>query len=192
MKTIRNIIVIIIMVLGTMLVANAQSHLRVPEQEHFIVTASLDWADKMPSDNQKNILDDYGLNFHLEAGIQSALSNVIGTEIKVGYEAFPTLYGGYQAYTGAIGIRLVSGYYEEWQYYLGWRASKVYRTSEKLGKAYRWNSGGEFKVTRNITDNVFAGLRATLENANDQEIFDWEVKTRYGVYAVIGFKLFKL
>lgn len=192
MKTIRNIIVIIIMALGAMLVSNAQSQLRVPEKEHLIFTASFDWADKMPSDNQKNILDDYGLNYHLEAGIQSALSNVIGTEIKIGYEAFPTLYGGYEAYTGTVGIRLVSGYYEEWQYYLGWRASKVYRTSEKLGKAYRWNSGGELKVTRDITDNVFAGLRGTLENANDQEIFGWEVKPRWGAYVVIGFKLFNL
>lgn len=192
MKTIRNIIVLIIMVLGAILVSHAQSGLRVPEQEHFILTASLDWADKMPSDDHKNILKDYGLNYHLEAGIQSALSNVIGTEIKVGYEAFPTLYGGYEAFTGSIGIRLVSGYYEEWQYYLGWRASKVYRTSERLGKTYRFNSGGELKVTRDINDTVFVGLRATLEKANDQEIFDWDVKTRWGAYVVIGFKIFKL
>lgn len=183
---------VFIIALSTNIMAMAQSQLRAPEQEHFIVTASFDWADKMPSDHQKNILHDYGLNYHIEAGIQSAIGNLIGMEAKVGYEGFPSLYGGYSAFTGSFGLRMVYGYNEEWQYYVGWRASKVYRTSETLGTAYRWNSGLELKVTRDIGESLFLGLRTTFEKANDQEIFNWPVKTRWGGYVVVGFKLFNL
>jgi len=170
---------------------SGQQGLRTPEQEHFVLTVNLDWADKMPSDSQKNILDDYGLNFHIEAGIKSAIGNLVGVEIKVGYEGFPTLYGGYSAYTGAVGLRMVSGYWEEWDYYVGFRASKVYRTIES-GKAFRVNPGLEIKVTRNINDTFYGGFRYTYDKAYDQEIFDWEVKNRHGVYVTIGAKLFEL
>ena len=174
------------------LVSSAQFGLRAPEKEYVALYTHWDWADKYPSDSHKELLKAYGLNYGIELGIMGSVSNLIGMEAKIGYEAFPSLYGGYSAFTGAFGLRLVAGYNEEWNYYVGFRASKVYRTSEVLGRAYRVNPGLELKISRDITDTVFIGLRYCLDNANDQEIFRWSVENRQSVYLTLGIKLAEL
>ena len=113
-------------------------------------------------------------------------------EFKVGYDAFPSLYGGFQNYNGSFGLRMVSGLEEEWQYYVGWRAQKIYRTNPVSGKAWRATQGFESKITRDITDNIYTGFRFTYEKANDQEIFNWTPNDRWAVWVTIGFKVFKL
>ena len=172
-------------------IGSAQSNfgLRIPEDEHFIFALHMDYPKTLANpDNSK----ERGLQYNVEVGIRSAISNLIGTEVKIGYDAFPGLYGGYQAYTGSFGVRMVSGMYEEWNYYAGYKAAKVYRTGPRLGRAYRVNVGLEVVVTRRLWKNLDFGLRYTLDQANDQQIMGWEVESRHSVYATVVFKVFSL
>lgn len=162
--------------------------LRVPDQEHFIINVFADYAKAEPSNKNSK----YGLNYVIEAGITSAISDLIGIEVKVGLENFPQLQGGYFDAHAAIGIKKVFGYYEEWNYYAGIRLAKVYRTGPVMGKTYRCNIGWEGQIIYYPVKNIGIGLRGTIDGGNDMEIMGWAPKTRYGGWLVLQFKIFEL
>lgn len=164
-----------------------QAQFRAPEKEYLIFNIHLDYPKTNNPEANK-----YALQFNPEIGIQGNVNYWFGMEAKVGIDSFKSMYGGYFAYTGSIGIRMTSGREEEWQYYVGWRASKVYRTSDRIGKSYRWNNGLELKLTRDIIGPFYGGLRYTLDEAIDQQIFDWPVETRWALWITIGIKILDL
>lgn len=179
----------LLLITAALVTLNLNAQLRAPEQEHFIVNIHGDLADTRPGDDTQNTL---GLHIALEAGIASSLSNCFGVEVKAVYETFPGLLGGYQSYGGAMGIKMVSGYYEEHNYYIGFRANKVYRTGPRMGKTYRWNPGIEAQYNYDINDWLYSGLRFNYDTAYDLEIFNEPVSTRWGLALTVGFKLFEL
>lgn len=178
--------ILIIAILFTAFI-NAQNQLRAPEKEFVIANIHLDYPETLNPHKAER-----GVQYNIEFGIMGSVGNFIGMEAKVGYDNFSSLLGGYEAFTGGYGIRMVSGYEEEWNYYIGGRASKVYRTNQYNIRGYRWVPGLEVKVTRDINDWFFAGLRYTLDRAYDQELFDWNVENRYAVFLTLGFKIKRL
>lgn len=176
-------LILVLLLMAT--VSHAQ--FRAPEKEYLILNVHLDYPKTNNPKAPKRAIQG-----NIEIGIQGNVNYWFGMEAKLGFDYFPDMFGGYAAATGAIGIRMASGDDEQWQYYVGWRASKVYRTSNKLGLTYRWNHGLELKLTRDIVGPIYGGLRYTLDEATDQQIFGWPVKTRWAAWITIGIKLKRL
>lgn len=159
------------------LLGTSQNGFRTPEQEHAIINMFGDYAD--------NKQGGYGFNVGAEFGYSGFI------EAKAGFEIFPELYGGYTEIHGAVGFKFVHGYEEQWNYYVGVIAMKVWRTGND-GKAWRTQPGLELQWTYDIGEWFATGFRYTLVKRYDMEIFDWPVKNVNSVYLIMTFKLNKL
>ena len=171
---------ILLFLVATTLSASAQTGFRAPEQEHFVLNVFLDYAPTHNTEKSK-----YGLDYVIEAGYSGLV------EAKVGIESFSKLTGGYFDIHGAIGFKMVSGRYEQYNYYAGLRLARVFRTGPK-GKAYRYQNGFEAQFTVDITEDVYLGVRYTYDQRYDQEILGWEPTTQSSGFLVIGFKIKRL
>ena len=127
--------------------------LRSKEKEHFIANAHFDWAKGN---------NNYGLDYVIEAGYSGVIDAVLGIE------HFPALYGGYFDVHGAIGKTFVSGNRDQLEWSGGLRLMVVWRDA-----GWRAQEGFEAKFMYAITDDLSGGLRATLDNRRDMEIYNW-------------------
>jgi hypothetical protein len=165
----------------------AQNKIRTPEKEHAFISVSGDYAKTLNPNESK-----YGTDIVVEFGIKSAIGGLVGMEAKVGIESFPKLVGGYFDIHGAFGFRMVHGYEEQHEYYIGGRLAKVYRTNPISGKAYRINPGIEAKYVFYIVKNIGLGLKYTYDKRYEMEIMDWNVKSVHSTFIIIEIKLFEL
>lgn len=162
------------------LVGNSQNGFRLPSKEYAILNVFADYADTDTSDQ-----DNYGLDFGMEFGYSGFV------EAKLGFELFPELSGGYTEVHGAIGFRFVSGYDEQWNYYVGGRAGVVWREGSE-GMAWRAIPGFESQIKYDIGDWFSAGLRYTLDRRFDMRILNWKTKNVNSVFIILTFKLKEL
>lgn len=112
---------------------------------------------------------------------------------KFGFESFSALTGGYQDLHYGVGLNFTSGYFDTLRYYIGFRQARVVREDVFQGeltgvKAWRIDNGLEAGIDYNINDNLFIGLRSTLDRRNDQEILDWTPETKFSGFIRLGYK----
>ena len=105
--------------------------------------------------------------------------------VKGGFESFSALQGGYKDLHWAIGLNLTCGLLERSRFYAGIRAARVWRGDNG---AYRINYGIESGFDYGISDNIFLGLRATIDKRYDQEIFRWRPESKFSGFIRIGYK----
>jgi hypothetical protein len=151
----------------------AQNGLRAPEDENWIFSMYADYADSKANGYGPDIGAEFGYSGFIEA--------------KIGFETFPKLHGGYTDVHGAIGIKMVHGLWEQWNYYAGIRAIVVWR-----GGAWRAQPGAEGQITYDLSDWFGLGIRGTYDKRYDMEIFDWPVKNVASAYLIVIFKLKRL
>ena len=104
---------------------------------------------------------------------------------KVGIESFAALTGGYTDIHSSMGINFTSGNFERIRYYTGFRMAKVYRGGEG---AFRIVWGLEGGIDVDIADNIFIGLRGTLDKRYDQEILLLKPENIFSGFIRIGYK----
>ena len=159
---------------------------KVPEKEFMFVETHWDYAEVMPGDDTN---EDKGIHLAIEFGMRSHIPNLVGVEAKIAYENFPGLYGGFESYGVGFGIFLVSGGDEQFLYYTGFRAAKVYRTNQKENvKSWALNPGFEAKMLYQFNP-IYIGFRYTLDKAYDQRIMDWTPSTRWAVNFTLGYNI---
>lgn len=161
---------IFILILFSIQFIKAQQGLRFNKTEFFTVSTSVD-----PNSSVK----EKGINFVGEieyAGFIYA---------KAGFENFSALQGGYKDLHWALGLNLTSGLLEQTRFYSGIRAARVWRGQNG---AYRINYGIESGFDYSLSQNIFLGLRATIDKRYDQEIFRWHPETKFSGFIRIGYK----
>lgn len=149
-------------------VSFSQSGLRISHSNFFDVRSSFD----ISASRKESGLD-------IVAEIE--YSNVI--YLKSGIEAFSVLEGGYRDVHAAIGMNLVSGTNEKNRFYAGIRSSIVFREGFS-----RWNPGIEGGIERDLSEHFAAGFRVTVDRRNDQQIFGWNVETKFSTFLTLAYK----
>lgn len=154
------------------ILCTAQFGVRFPEKESFRVSAFFD-----PNASFK----EKGLDFGAE------LEFITFGYVKIGFESFSALEGGYTDFHGAVGINMVFGVFsmtkEEVRVYTGVRCAEVFRNGGHM-PVYGLEAG--FDV--NLTDNFNIGLRSTFDQRNDQEIMGWKPEWKLSGFVTIGYK----
>ncbi len=146
----------------------AQDGFRFLDKQYFTVSTSIDPTSSIKED---------GLD------IVGELEFVGPIYAKIGVESFSKLTGGYQDFHYGIGLNFTSGYFDTLRYYVGFRQAKVNRNG-----GWRLNNGLEAGVDYNLNDNLFIGLRSTLDKRHDQEIFSWTPELKFSGFVRLGYK----
>ena len=147
----------------------AQSGLRINKTEFFTTSVAVDPSASI----KENGLD-----------IVGEIEYAGSVYVKVGFESFSALYGGYTDVHGAIGINFTSGYFETMRYYAGVRTACIFRDG-----GFGINFGLESGIDYQLSDNLFIGLRATYDRRNEQKIiFGWEPETKLSGFLRIGYR----
>jgi hypothetical protein len=146
----------------------AQDGFRFIDREYFTASASID-----PTSSIK----EHGLD------IVGELEYVGIIYAKIGVESFSKLTGGYQDIHYGIGLNFTSGYFDTLRYYVGIRQAKVDRDG-----GWKLNNGLEAGIDYNVNDDLFIGLRSTLDKRHDQEIFGWTPELKFSGFVRLGYK----
>ncbi|MFV9549636.1 hypothetical protein [Algibacter sp. PT7-4] len=162
--------------------------LRFPEKENLIVKLHTHYHFQETNANYQ------GLNYVFEAGYTGKLYTLIG------FERFNALKGasinnvqlkGYTSFNAAIGLNHTHGIWEQWQYNAGVRIVRAYRGPLKENR-YRHFIGWEAALTYQFKNGMGIGIRGTIDNRRDQDIFNWPVTNVASTFFTITYKLLKL
>ena len=160
----------IILLLFVAQFAMGQSVVRFSRNEYFNISVSVD---------PNGSLNEKGIDFVGEMEYCGPIY------IKAGLENFSALYGGYTDAHWGAGLSLNAGIFDQFRIYSGFRSAIVWRGGEG---AYRVNYGLESGVDYFVSENIFCGLRATMDKRYDQEIFGWSPEIKFSGFFRVGFK----
>lgn len=125
-----------------------------------------------------------GLNFGGEIQLVSNWKYV-----KAGFQSFEALEGGYFDFTGGFGVNLTSDIFEKTRYYGGVRLGFIKRGYKDNDPQTYPLAGIEGGFDYQITDNFFAGIRATGDWREDFLFSGAEPEIRYSGFIRIGIKI---
>lgn len=104
--------------------------------------------------------------------------------VKVGFESFSALYGGYTDIHYSIGWNHTTKF-DTFRYYAGFRPALVFRDG-----GHAINYGLEAGVDYNVSEDFFIGIRTTLDYRLEQKvIFNWTPQIVPSGYIRFGYRL---
>lgn len=187
MKHLKEILIFIAILFCTIAV-KAQNGFRFPSTENSIVKLHTHYHFQETNANYQ------GLNYVIEAGYTGKIYALLG------FESFNALKGGtidnkklpgYTSFHGAIGLNLTHGQREQWKYHAGIRLVKAYRGPLQENR-YRAFIGWEAGITYQLTKNLGLGLRGTIDNRRDQDIFNWKINNVASAFFTLTYQISEL
>tara|TARA_R110000796_G_scaffold146955_3_gene263690 strand:- start:26 stop:631 length:606 start_codon:yes stop_codon:yes gene_type:complete len=168
--------------------------LKSPEKEFMFLETHWDYAEVEPGNALNENKD---IHYAIELGIRSNLGrNTFGAEVKIAYENFPNLLGGFKSFGGGFGPYWVAGGEEQIMYYIGVRIIPwVYRTNLSTGiQGKSANLGLELKWTYTFNELLYIGVRFNYDTANDMEIIDDDLtgETRWAGNLTLGWNITRI
>lgn len=104
--------------------------------------------------------------------------------VKVGFESFSALYGGYTDIHSSLGWNHTTKF-DNYRYYAGLRTACVFRDG-----GYAINYGLEAGADMNLNENFFVGIRTTLDYRIEQKvIFNWTPQIVPSGFIRFGYRL---
>lgn len=159
-----------------------KNRIRKPSHEHLIIQMNAG----LPRANDENggYGGNRGFNYSLEAGYSGFL------EAKVGFEIFESQFGGHQDAHASVGLKIVHGFDEQYNYYLGYRISKIWRERETARLTESATVMGlEASMIFDIDKTFYWGFRYSLDNGKDREILLWDAKPVSKFFVTLGIKI---
>jgi len=101
--------------------------------------------------------------------------------VKASTQVLPALQGGYFDYGGGAGLNINLGMYEKTRLYAGGRLGVIRRG----GYGYPL-AGAEAGINHYVSENVFIGLRATLDHRTDFKYWGGTPENRLSTFIRIG------
>jgi len=145
----KKLLVLAFLVIGMM--ANAQ--IQFGQKEYFTASVYVDTSASVKEG---------GVNF----GSEIELVNY-WMYVKAGVQSFGALEGGYFDVSGAMGLNLTSGIFEEMRYYGGIRLGVINRGYKDSDSRPYPLFGFEGGIDYNVNEVLFVGLRATADYRED-------------------------
>jgi len=102
----------------------------------------------------------------INAGAEIELVSYFGY-VKAGVQTFDSLEGGYFDISGALGLNLTSGLFEQFRYYGGIRLGVINRGYKDSGSQPYPLFGFESGIDYNVSEKYFVGLRGTADYRED-------------------------
>jgi len=188
MKKSTTFLVLISLLLSTLSAKTQGQALRFPDKEFLVTKLHTHYHFQDTPANTP------GLNYAIEAGYSGKIYALLG------FERFSALKGGvidgvplkgYTSFNGSIGLNLTHGYFEQWQYNAGIRLVKAYRGPLKENR-FRPFIGWEAAVIHQFNNGLGLGVRGTLDNRQDQDIFNWNIENTFSAFFTITYKIIQL
>ncbi len=186
MKNFKKKLLVFLLLCFTVLV-KAQS-IQFPKQEYLVAKLHTHYHFLETNANYP------GLNYVFEAGYSGKMYAVLG------FERFSALKGGvidgkkingYTSFNFSTGINITHGHRNQFNYNAGIRLVKAYRGPIKESR-FRPFIGWEAAAIYQFKNRLGIGIRATIDNRQDQDIFNWKINNVFSSYLSITYNIIKL
>lgn len=163
----KRVLLTLLLVIGMITVTQAQ--IQFGKKEYFNVSLSIDPSATIKEESPNVVGEIELVNY--------------GIYVKAGVQTLPGLQGGYTDTTGAFGLNVTTGPFEDFRFYTGVRLGFIFRGEYTYPLA-----GAEGGVDYNVNDDIFVGLRSTYDQREDFMYSGAEPSARFSGFVRVGYK----